>query len=210
MVGSRAGEDPRAEALGAPRVRKAGASRATAAVSLSQWAASPSNQEALREAVAKPQGLGSCKIRRLAVEWLPTTGGMKSKQRKATDDSFTVFVVDQLRGLGTVEPRSMFGGKGLYWKDQIFGLIDQGRLYFRASEGTAALYQAEGSQPFEPWPGHVMKGYYEVPASILEDAEQAVAWAREAWSLPRGKARKRAAGKAVRANPGGRTAPKAR
>ena len=117
---------------------------------------------------------------------------MKRKQHKAADDSFTVFVIDQLRGLGTVEPRSMFGGKGLYWKDQIFGLIDDGRLYFRVSEETAVRYETEGSKPFEPWPGHVMKGYYEVPTSVLEDAEQAVVWAREAWSLPRGKARKRA------------------
>ena len=117
---------------------------------------------------------------------------MKRKPHKAADDSFTVFVVDQLRGLGTVEPRSMFGGKGLYCKEQIFGLIDDGRLYFRVSEETAVRYETEGSKPFEPWPGHVMKGYYEVPTSVLEDAEQAVAWAREAWSLPRGKARKRA------------------
>lgn len=63
---------------------------------------------------------------------------MKAKQRKPADDSFTAFVIDQLTSLGTVEARSMFGGKGLYWKDQIFGLIDEGRLYFRISENTAS------------------------------------------------------------------------
>ena len=115
---------------------------------------------------------------------------MKGRQRKAADDSFTAFVIDQLRGLGAVEARSMFGGKGLYWKSQIFGLIDESRLYFRVSEGTVGRYEAEGSRPFEPWPGHVMKGYYEVPGRILEDVEEAANWAREAWSLPRGKARK--------------------
>jgi len=79
----------------------------------------------------------------------------------------------------------MFGGRGLYWKDRIFGLIDEGRLYFRVSDTTVARYAAEGSKPFEPWPGHVMKGYHEVPARVLEDGDQAAAWAREAWSLPR-------------------------
>src|SRR6267143_7101898 len=98
---------------------------------------------------------------------------MKRGPRRPSDDSFTVFVIDQLRNLGAVEARSMFGGKGLYWKDQIFGLIDEGRLYFRVSEGTAGRYEAEASTPFEPWPGHVMKGYYEVPGRILEDAEEA-------------------------------------
>jgi DNA transformation protein and related proteins len=115
---------------------------------------------------------------------------VKRKQRNAADDSFAAFVIDQLSGLGTVEARSMFGGKGIYWRDQIFGLIDDGRLYFRVSEGTAGRYKLEGSKPFEPWPGHIMKGYYEVPGRILEDVEEAAAWAREAWSLPRGKARK--------------------
>ncbi len=81
-------------------------------------------------------------------------------------DSFTAFVIDQLRGLGVVEARAMFGGKGLYWKEQIFGLIDEGRLYFRVSETTALRYGALGSKPFEPWPGHVMKAYYELPAKL--------------------------------------------
>jgi DNA transformation protein and related proteins len=114
----------------------------------------------------------------------------KQKQSKPVDDSFTAFVIDQLKSLGTVEARAMFGGKGLYWKDQIFGLIDGGRLYFRVAEGTSGRYRLEGSKPFEPWPGHIMKGYYEVPGRVIEDVEEAVEWAREAWSLPRGKARK--------------------
>jgi hypothetical protein len=55
---------------------------------------------------------------------------------------------------------------------------------------------ARGSVPFEPMPGHVMAGYHEVPGTVLEDADETVAWARTAWALPRGAARrKKAAGK---------------
>jgi DNA transformation protein len=110
---------------------------------------------------------------------------------RSDDDSFTQFVLDQLHDLGLVEARKMFGGRGLYWKTRIFGLIDEGRLFFRVSEATVGRYQARGAKPFEPWAGHVMKGYYEVPAEILEDADEAAAWAREAWALPRKKARSR-------------------
>ena len=123
---------------------------------------------------------------------------MKKRTARADDDSFTAFVIDQLRGLGPVEARKMFGGRGLYWHDQIFGLIDDGRLYFRVTDATMPRFKAMGSKPFEPWPGHVMKGYYEVPAPVLEDADEAAAWAREAWSLPRAK-RRQAAPKASRA-----------
>jgi DNA transformation protein len=122
------------------------------------------------------------------------------KKNKATGggDSFATFVIDQLRGLGPVQARRMFGGQGLYWRDQIFGLIDDGRLYFRVSEATIARYEAMGSKPFEPWPGHVMKGYYEVPGDMLEDPDEAAAWARQAWSQPRSKRRTAAADPSAR------------
>ncbi len=48
---------------------------------------------------------------------------------------------------------------------------------------------ALGSRPFEPKPGFVMKGYWEIPAPILEDGDEVVAWAREGWALPRSKAK---------------------
>src|SRR5687768_17875377 len=94
---------------------------------------------------------------------------MKRRVGQPSEDSFTAFVIDQLRSLGVVEARAMFGGKGLYWKDQIFGLIDEGRVYFRVSDPTVSRYAAQGSNPFEPWPGHVMKGYYEVPAAVRSE-----------------------------------------
>lgn len=124
---------------------------------------------------------------------------MVRKQPKATrdPDSFTTYVLDQLSGLGPVEARPMFGGQGIYWREAIFGLIDDGRLYFRVSPGTVKAFVERGARPFEPWPGHVMKGYYEVPSAVLEDADEAAAWARTAWSQPRGAARKKAVKKAA-------------
>jgi len=122
--------------------------------------------------------------------------------------SFTAFVLDQLRGLGPVAVRKMFGGEGLYWNGQIFGLIDEGRLYFRVAESTLPRYRALGSRPFEPWPGHVMKGYYEVPADIVEDLDAAADWAREAWALPRTKPRPTAPKKSAPPRSRARSAPR--
>jgi DNA transformation protein len=121
---------------------------------------------------------------------------MPSTRKKATarePDSFTAYVLDQLSGLGKVDARRLFGGQGIYWREQIFGLIDEGRLFFRVSPQTEPAYVERGAQPFEPWPGHVSKGYYEVPSAVLEDADEAAEWARTAWSQPRGAARKKAA-----------------
>jgi DNA transformation protein and related proteins len=122
-----------------------------------------------------------------------------AQKRKAArkDDSFITYVLDQLSRLGPVEARPMFGGQGIYWREAIFGLIDDGRLYFRVSPQTVTAFVERGAKPFEPWPGHVMKGYYEVPSAVLEDADEAAEWARTAWSQPRGAARKKAAKEAA-------------
>jgi DNA transformation protein and related proteins len=138
---------------------------------------------------------------------------MKQGSRSGSDDSFTEFVIDQLAGLGTVEVLKLFGGRGLYWKDQIFGLIHRGRLFLRASEAGSVRLVALGSRRFEPKPGFVMKGYWEIPAPILEDADQVAAWAREGWALPRSKAKAaiRSAGAAeAKAGPRTKTAAKAK
>ena len=123
---------------------------------------------------------------------------MKPGSRSGPDDSFTEFVIDQLASVGTVEARKLFGGRGLYWKDQIFGLIHRGRLYVRASEAGSVRLAALGSTPFEPKPGHVMKGYWEIPAPVLDDSDEVLAWAREAWALPRSKAKARSTSSAKR------------
>jgi DNA transformation protein len=112
---------------------------------------------------------------------------MRRALKKA--DSSTPYVLDQLTGWGKVEARSMFGGKGLYQDGVMFGLIDEGRLYFRVSPSSVGEYLRHNKKPFEPWPGHVMKGYYEVPLSVLEDPAVLIAWAKIARATPRAKAR---------------------
>ena len=94
--------------------------------------------------------------------------------------SFKEFVLDQLSGMGQVECRAMFGGHGLYHDGAFFGIIFQGRLYFKTRELTRPQYVDKGMKPFSPNPKQTLKNYYEVPAEILEDAELLSAWAWEA------------------------------
>jgi DNA transformation protein len=96
------------------------------------------------------------------------------------DDTFRDFVLDQLRPLGEVDCRRMFGSYGLYHDGVFFGILSQGRLYFKTSAATRGTYEQRGMQPFRPNPGQTLKSYYEVPIDILEDHEQLAAWARQA------------------------------
>jgi DNA transformation protein len=96
------------------------------------------------------------------------------------DESLKEFALDQLRGLGDVECRSMFGGFGFYSGEKFFGIIYQGRLYFKTSEATRAVYLEHGMKPFRPRAGQKLGKYYEVPPDVIEDPAQLETWAREA------------------------------
>lgn len=99
----------------------------------------------------------------------------------AVSDPFRDYVVEQLAGLGTVTVRRMFGGAGLYWEGTFFGVLDDDVMYFRVSDETRPKYEAKGSGPFAPMPNEApMRGYYEVPADVIDDRDALVAWAREA------------------------------
>lgn len=95
-------------------------------------------------------------------------------------DSYRDFVLDQLRSLERVSCRSMFGGYGLSLGADFFGILHEGRLYFKTDETTRATYRERGMGPFAPSGKQVLKSYYEVPEEIVEDEEELASWAREA------------------------------
>jgi DNA transformation protein len=97
----------------------------------------------------------------------------------AVGEGDLAFVLDQLAGLGDVRSRRMFGGVGLYAGDVFFGLIDGGILYLKVDDSTRARYTRRRLKPFTP-DGMASMSYYPVPASILEDADALLVWAREA------------------------------
>ena len=120
-------------------------------------------------------------------------------KNRAAQESFVAFVVEQLDSLGGVRAKSMFGGHGIYSRDNFFAVVDEGRLYFRVDDETRPRYEARSMGPFTYAPDMVMKGYYEVPVDVLEDAAELARWAREAMNAKRGKAKERAAATKKRA-----------
>ena len=57
------------------------------------------------------------------------------------DESFKEFVLDQLSALPELRARAMFGAHGLYQADRFFGILDEGRLYFRVTEQSRAAFR---------------------------------------------------------------------
>ena len=101
------------------------------------------------------------------------------------DDSFKEFVLDQLSALPDLRAKAMFGAHGIYSGEKFFGILDEGRLFFKTNAETEKDFIARGMEPFT----HEMKGkvmamaYHEVPPEILEQPHELTAWARKAIAL---------------------------
>jgi DNA transformation protein len=95
-------------------------------------------------------------------------------------DDYLQYVLEQLAGLRGALSRRMFGGAGLYHDELFFGLIASDTLYFRVNDDNRPDYEALGMARFRPYKDKpiLSLNYYEVPAHVLENAEELVVWAR--------------------------------
>ena len=92
---------------------------------------------------------------------------------------FIDFLTDQLDDIDDLVARRMFGGVGLYSGDLFFAIVYDDVVYFKVDDVNRADYVRAGSEPFRPYEDRPMTmQYYEVPASVLEDADELCKWAR--------------------------------
>jgi DNA transformation protein and related proteins len=104
----------------------------------------------------------------------------------AISAEFRDYVTDLFAPFGDVKIKLMFGGGGLYFKDQMFGLIDGERIYLKANDETRADFEAEGAKPFtfQSKTGEIVAmSYLEVPPRLLDDTDELAKWARRAYEV---------------------------
>jgi DNA transformation protein len=108
------------------------------------------------------------------------------------DDSFKEFVLDQLSALPDVRAKAMFGAHGIYSGETFFGILDEGRLFFKTDAASQADYTARGMGPFTyEARGKVMTmSYHEVPPDVLEQPLELAGWARRAIQVAAAKPKK--------------------
>jgi len=111
----------------------------------------------------------------------------------ASDDSFKEFVLDQLSSVPDLRARAMFGAYALFSGDKTFGIVDEGRLFFKTDAESQKEYTARGMGPFT----YQMKGkmmamaYHEVPPDVLENRNELIVWARQAIQVAAAKSNKK-------------------
>ncbi len=83
-----------------------------------------------------------------------------------------------------VRTRRMFGGWGLYMEDRFFGVLNDGRLYFRTDDQSRGEYTSRGMQAlqprFRPRGPKTVDRNFEVPQEVRADDDMLRAWAVQA------------------------------
>jgi DNA transformation protein len=82
----------------------------------------------------------------------------------------------------------MFGGVGVYFDGIFFAVINDGVVYFRTSDATRAVFEAERSRAFtyatKNGPVEIAS-YWSVPERLLDEAGELRDWARDAIAAAR-------------------------
>lgn len=88
---------------------------------------------------------------------------------------------DLFEEIGPIRLGPMFGGRGIYSGDLIFGIVAAGEIYLKVDDATRGDFERAGSHPFtyaregrEP----VATSYWLLPAAAVDDPSQAAQWAR--------------------------------
>src|SRR4051794_5786194 len=97
------------------------------------------------------------------------SAGTCSEREEMADQTSKDRVLDLLSPLGEITTRPLFGEHGLYWRETIFAIQYQERLYFKADDQSKGEYLAKGMGPFRPNDRQTLKSYFEVPPDVLDD-----------------------------------------
>ena len=102
--------------------------------------------------------------------------------------SFAEFVCDQLAPLGRITIRRMFGKCGVFCDGVMLGMVTDDTLYFRVDDHNREFFkEAQSAPPLN----YAKKGelielsFWRAPDRLLDEADELLAWARQALAAAR-------------------------
>jgi DNA transformation protein len=94
-------------------------------------------------------------------------------------------IADLFSGLGRVEVKKLFGGKGIYHNGLIVAVEIRGDLMLKADAESAAEFTAAGCKQWTYTGSRhgklVSMPYWTVPDGAFDDADEMTPWARKAY-----------------------------
>lgn len=109
-------------------------------------------------------------------------------------DGFAEFLGEQLRPLGHLTMRRMFGKTGVFCNGLMFAMVTDDTLYVRVDSHNREVFkEAEATPPlnYEKRGRTIDLSFWRVPERLLDEPDELVLWARAALAAARRVAAKR-------------------
>lgn len=109
----------------------------------------------------------------------------ETESAAANRSEFVAYVGEQLQRWAPVSARRLFGGHGLYRAGTMFAIVSRDTLYFRTDDINRPDFEAAGMAPFrvrKSGGAQLILSYHEVPADVIEEAEDLMRWAERAFA----------------------------
>jgi DNA transformation protein and related proteins len=104
----------------------------------------------------------------------------------AYDSGLVTHLLELLEPMRGVRGKKMFGGYGIFRDDLMFGLVAEDTLYFKVDATTIDAYIERGLEPFvyiAPGDKKMTMSYYQVPEEALDNSEEMMLWAEQAFQV---------------------------
>lgn len=95
------------------------------------------------------------------------------------DSSFKDYIMEQFNDIIGISGKSMFGAYAFFFNGKIFGMIADGKLYFKVGKHNSENFKYYDSKPFvytSKKGKEVTMPYYEVPVDVIENTEELKEW----------------------------------
>lgn len=99
----------------------------------------------------------------------------------AVSEEYINYLMEQLKPVGEINSRKMFGGVGIFKQGKMFGMLNSKNTFLlKVDESNIQDYKSRGMSPFTHEKNKNSKmPYYEVPVEVIEDTEQLKIWAEK-------------------------------
>jgi DNA transformation protein len=119
------------------------------------------------------------------------------------------FIRDLFAPFGQVTVKRMFGGAGIWAGGLMFALMFDGAIFLKVDEASIPDFEREGSRPFvytraksKGRVGRASLSYWRLPDRLYDDPDELAVWANRALAIaqrkkfaPRGRVKRKHAGK---------------
>lgn len=106
----------------------------------------------------------------------------------SADPQFVAFVSDLLAPLGPLTAGRFFGGHAFKSDGVQFAMVMGNTLYLKVDDATRPAFRDAGSEAFSYATKKrrvMVESYYAAPETLLDDADELIAWARDAIAAAR-------------------------